>query len=481
MECKGEDIYDVEKVRQPRYKYVTVEPSMFFYMMAFMVTTVFEQNFFVFRACTVNHGYSEEVCYNISSYVDINKEVQKTTSIFHQWNGIANHIAPLVLAFFLGSYSDKRGRKILIVAGMLGKLFYSIMFTLNTMNAWPVEYLIFTATFPCALTGADLAIFAGCFAYVADVSSMKNRSLRVGILDAVYMSTMPTGIAIGNVLFYKVFDKSFTAIFAVNSGLMVIATAYSILCLDWQTRIEQKSLKEAGVKNPITDFFSSGNIKQTIVTLTKQRPGNRRLFLWFLLISMVFYTFQRDEKQVMYLYTTNVFKWDANDFSHFRTYLSTAYVLLMLLGIPLMTKLFNWRDTIIIMVGAASHICGHLIYANATAETTMYIGASAAALGPCVVPLLRAMASKVLPPAEKGVAYAFLSVMEKAVGLVASIVYSQIYNATLDTSPNTFFYFTVATQVAVFLLAMAMECMLKGGRIESYLDQDERRISKTST
>lgn len=64
-------------------------------------------------------------------------------------------------------------------------------------SAWPVEYIIYTAAFPSALTGADLAIFAGCFAYIADVSSLKNRTLRVGILDVVYLSTMPSGVALG--------------------------------------------------------------------------------------------------------------------------------------------------------------------------------------------------------------------------------------------------------------------------------------------
>lgn len=61
-----------------------------------------------------------------------------------------------------------------------------------------MEYVIYTAAFPSALTGADLAIFAGCFSYIADVSSLKNRTFRIGILDVAYLSTMPTGVAIGN-------------------------------------------------------------------------------------------------------------------------------------------------------------------------------------------------------------------------------------------------------------------------------------------
>lgn len=49
---------------------------MFFYMMAYMITSVVEQTFYVFKACTINHGYSEDICHNISSYPSINVEVQ---------------------------------------------------------------------------------------------------------------------------------------------------------------------------------------------------------------------------------------------------------------------------------------------------------------------------------------------------------------------------------------------------------------------
>ncbi|XP_045784698.1 solute carrier family 46 member 3 isoform X1 [Maniola jurtina] len=471
-----------ENTPQPWYKIITVEPVMFFYMMAFMITSVIEQTFYVFRTCTVNHGYSEEICYDISKYSDINKEVQVTVSIFHQWNGIAGHVVPLLLAFFLGSYSDKRGRKVLLCAGLLGKLFFSLMITLNTMKQWPIEYVIYTATFPSALTGADLSIFAGCFAYIADVTSVQSRTLRVGILDVVYLSTMPTGVAIGNLLYTRVVNKSFTAMFAINSCLMLVSTIYCFVFLEWQTRPEQQSLREAQVTNPIRDFFDLSNIKQTMVTLTKKRSNNRRLFLWFLLISMAFYTFQRDEKQVMYLYTTNVFEWDATAFSHFRTYLSTAYVIVMLLVIPLFTKILNWRDTIIVMLGAAAHMAGHFTYAHAQTGSTMYIGATAAALGPCVAPLIRSMTSKVLAPSERGVAYAFLSVMENAVAMFASVIYSQLYNAVLNTPYiNAIFYLTMSTQAVVFVLSLAMELMLKGRRLDTLLDQESINISEGSS
>ncbi|XP_052752477.1 proton-coupled folate transporter isoform X2 [Galleria mellonella] len=470
------------KEKAPWYKYITVEPPMFLYMMAYMITSVIEQTFYVYQACTVNHGYSSEICYNISNNEEVNREVQVTVSTFHQWNGIASHVVPLILAFFLGSYSDKRGRKFILLAGLVGKLYFSATITLNALKAWPVEYVIYTAAFPSALTGADLAIFAGCFSYLADVTSVKNRTLRVGILDVVYLSTMPTGVAIGNLLYKYVVNRSFTVMFAINTSLMVCATLYCLFFLEWQTRPEQKSLREANVKNIVKDFFDFNNIKQTLITLTKKRHNNRRLYLWFLLLSMAFYTFQRDERPVMYLYASKVFKWDATNFSNFRTYLSAAYVLAMLFGIPIMTKLFKWRDTVIIMLGATAHICGHLAYAHATSGKLMYVGATIAALGPCVAPLIRSMTSKVLPAAERGVAYAFLSVMENAVALFASVIYSQLYKATLNTKYiNSIFYLTMSTQVIVFILTVIIDIMLKGKKIEVLADQEERQIAERET
>lgn len=54
-----------------------------------------------------------------------------------------------------------------------------------------------------------------------------------------------------------------------------------------------------------------------------------------------------------------------------------------------------------------------------------------------------------------GVAYAFLSVMENAVAMFASIIYSQLYKATLDTDfVNSIFYLTIFTQVVVFTLTL---------------------------
>jgi PCFT/HCP family folate transporter-like MFS transporter 1/3 len=57
---------------------ITVEPVMFLYMMAFMLTSVVEQAFFVDKACRANLNFSDNICSNLadSQYKEYNKKVQ---------------------------------------------------------------------------------------------------------------------------------------------------------------------------------------------------------------------------------------------------------------------------------------------------------------------------------------------------------------------------------------------------------------------
>lgn len=58
------------------YKKISVEPTMFLYMFAFMLTSVVEQAFYLNKACVTNHGYSQEICDNLNQNDTIKAEVQ---------------------------------------------------------------------------------------------------------------------------------------------------------------------------------------------------------------------------------------------------------------------------------------------------------------------------------------------------------------------------------------------------------------------
>lgn len=117
-----------------------------------------------------------------------------TVSEFHQWNDIAGHVMPIILAMFYGNWSDRRGRKLPLILGLTGKLVYSFMIVINSMMInWNLNMVVYTATLPMSILGGDVAIFSSCFAYISDISSVQQRTMRITILDVVYLSTMPSG------------------------------------------------------------------------------------------------------------------------------------------------------------------------------------------------------------------------------------------------------------------------------------------------
>lgn len=444
------------------YQKITVEPSMFLYMMAFMLTSVIEQVFFLYKACTVNHGYSHDVCINIENYQDIKKEVQITTSTFHMWNNIAMYVVPIVLALFLGAWSDRRGRKLPLILGLIGKFIYSVMIVVNTrMTNWPVEYIIYTATIPSVLTGADIAIFASCFAYISDVTTVEDRTIRITILDATYLSTMPIGVAIGTLIYNRT-AKSFTVMFVINASLLLASIVYSAVRLKSRTTDRQVSIRELRCYQMPADFFDRNHVVNSLQTFFKKRTMNRRIYLYILMIAMSFYTFQRDEKPKMYLYTQLKFNWDADKYSYFKTYQSAAYVIMMFLGVPLFTKVLGMRDTFIIMIGATAHASARFVYIFAQVDWLLYVGATISSLGPVVAPVLRSMISKMVPGSERGIIFSFLSVFDNAVPLFSGVLYTQVYNASINSYPQAFFWLTMGTQAMVFALTLGVHISLSG-------------------
>lgn len=160
--------------------------------------------------------------------------------------------------------------------------------------------------------------------------------------------------------------------FTINASLLFLAIVYSFIRLDWRTNEKQRPLSEAN--NVFTDFFDGDHVVQTVSTICKRRPNRQRTYLLILILSMAFYTFQRDEKPMMYLYVQLVLKWTFDTFSNFKTYVSALQGVILLCAIPLLSKVFHWRDTYIMMLGALCHSVARVFYATATVGWLLYVG-----------------------------------------------------------------------------------------------------------
>lgn len=228
---------------------------------------------------------------------------------------------------------------------------------------------------------------------------------------------------------------------------------FHFFTLQWMTNDRQRPITEVSWKRILPDFFDREHVVESFRTMTKPRDSFRRAYLWIFMITMLFYTFQRDEKPMTFLYTQYKFHWDTEMYSNFKAFQSTAYIIMMLLGIPLMDTFLGWTDTTIAMLGAAAHAIARLFFAFAQIGWVFYVGGLVSGLGPVVGPVLRSLTSKVVPSSERGKVFALLSVCDNSVPLISGVLYSQVYIATIGVFPGIFFL-TIATQIIVFILML---------------------------
>lgn len=153
--------------------------------------------------------------------------------------------------------------------------------------------------------------------------------------------------------------------FILNASFIFLSIIYSFLALkvsqyysnivkfikfsysfQWQTTTKQRLITELSFIGMIKDYFDKNHVIDSFKTLSKKRDELRRLYLWIFMVAMALYTFQRDEKPMTYLYTQLKFNWDVQSYSDFKVFQSTAYVVAMLVGVPIFSKLLGFRDTV---------------------------------------------------------------------------------------------------------------------------------------
>lgn len=434
---------------------ISVEPTMFLFLLAFMITNIYEQELFIQKVCRGNLNLTDDICDHIhnSTNAEYKITIQQQVSKFLIKESVVAYLFPVIMALFMGSFSDKFGRKAPLLCGLFGKFIYSTMLAVNAhQRSWPVETILYTATLPCALTGADVAIFASCFAYMADVSTLKTRTLRITILDAIYLGAIPIGISIGSALYHHtdIFYHNIGRLFTLNAVLVALSILYSFIFLRWQTTKMQKSIC---LRTICCDFFDWRHARDTIRVLIRSRPRYKRLFLWAILVAMMLYTFQREEWQYLFLFARFKLQWTTERYSLFKTVKSAIFFPVLLWGAS-MARWLGWRETSLVFLGAGAHIAARLCYYFAPSDGWFFVGGVICGVGPLVGPMLRAMVSKVVLANERGKVYSVLSVCDNAIPLISGIIYPIVYQATLNEGGTGVFMLTIASQFCVFLLIL---------------------------
>ncbi|XP_070573682.1 proton-coupled folate transporter-like [Ptychodera flava] len=137
------------------------------------------------------HNYSPHTS---GSVCDVNKsdpnyilgeKVQSEASYWLLYFEVVSAVLTLFSGMLLGSYSERGGgRKTVLLVSVVGLALHVFCVLLVLILSLPIGYL-FIAEIIRGVTGNTFTVMAMSFAFIADISSEKNRTIRMIILEAM--------------------------------------------------------------------------------------------------------------------------------------------------------------------------------------------------------------------------------------------------------------------------------------------------------
>ncbi|XP_023700914.1 proton-coupled folate transporter [Paramormyrops kingsleyae] len=401
----------------PRRLGVTVEPVLFLSMfsLALQMPLYTQYLWERFSAAVGYDGTATRGCGNSSGPPDaLEKEVETLTAHWSMYINLGGFAVGVVMVTLLGSWSDRVGRKPVLVIASLGLALQATIYLLVMYLQLPVRWFL-VGRLLGALTGDFNAILAGCFAYVADVSSGRSRTFRVAVLEA---SLGVAGMLAGAIGGPWRRAQGYTSPFWLALACNLAAAAYVFVFVS-----------ESVSPEPAARFLTPEH-HAAFRRLYCAGGWRRRGLLWlYLLCFFVVVTVHFGSRDLYVLYElSEPLCWGPELVGLGSAALYLAY-LSSLLGLRVMQCCLE--DSWVAVAGLVSNVAGLVVISLARSTGLMFTGYGLCFLFLATTPVLRSKMSKLAGPSEQGALFASVACVEGLCALVASGVFSSLYPVTL--------------------------------------------------
>ncbi|XP_074030483.1 probable peptidoglycan muropeptide transporter SLC46 isoform X1 [Leptinotarsa decemlineata] len=423
---------------------ITVEPMLACYIIPSVLASLATQNLNLEKACRVNLGYTTEVCDALTerrtqNYTMEEQQVQQLVASMGVWKTILQSALPAFLIMFIGSWSDRWGkRKPCMLFPIVGEFMtvVGLMVCVFFFNELPMEVAGFVEGFFPAITGGWFTMFMGVFSYIADVTTVEMRTLRIGIVNVFCSLGIPIGLALSGILYKTI---GFYGVFSISAVMYIISLYYGYKHIKEPKKIDEPTLPDRPCAF-FRDFFDVQHLMDTFNVAFKRGENNRRTKVMLLmLVVMVVIGPMHGEMGVSYLFTRYKFNWDEVDFSIFSTYNMVTNLIGTSVSVGVFSHALKIDDAVIGIYSCMSKILSGFVYGFATTSLIFYLGSIVEILNGTSFIAMRSIASKLVPTDELGKVNSLFGACEALMPLVYGPMYNATYAATLNWMPGAFY------------------------------------------
>ncbi|KAG8192197.1 hypothetical protein JTE90_009960 [Oedothorax gibbosus] len=408
-----------------------IEPVMFLFMFSFILNTTCLTNMMMDKACLFYLNYTKAICDNLSDirYKDERDEVE---IVANNYNLYLNFLAPIgaFVVIFLTPWSDKYGRKPLLLSALFGFLANDIGIILCTVYFDSPLYFILVSNIPTQLSGGFICIMTVIYSHVSEVSTPESRSLKYTFLQIAFGVAVTLGALTGGQL-YKHYH--YLGVYYTMSAGHCIAIIWVIFFVPETRGVDLK----VPLFQKFKDFFTSQNFTDGLKTCLKYRENQGRTALWLLLLSSCTIALTYEVyTDIAYVYAHHMYHWDPTMYSLMWTFFSFSEMLVVLILTPLLIKGFNLSDPVIGIIGSVSIICKNIFLAFAYQLWLYYVSNISGFLNGLGNLAVRSLISKLVLEEELGRVFSFLATCEAIVPLLGSAIITKIFNAAIKVFPG---------------------------------------------
>ncbi|XP_018576193.1 proton-coupled folate transporter isoform X2 [Anoplophora glabripennis] len=431
---------------------VTVEVPLFLSFFSFMLSGSVYTNLIIYRTCYLSLGYNKTECALLGTVYNndtekLEKLVEPDAAVVNMVRSTIESLFSVLLCFFVGPWSDKFGRKPVIILNLIGTtvsfVLLSIFSFFENMSPW---YSI-VCSVPGLVTGGGAAYITVILSYITDITNNETRGIRMAVFEAVLAGGILVGNISGSYLFYA---TNYVWVFTISTGICGLGLLYTIFFIP-------ESVQNPETQGKIRGFFDISNLGDMVKTTFKRREYFiRSIILLNLLILTIHIFIMNGDGSIMFLYLREKFDWTLTKFTLFNSATSVVWIIGTMGGTYILHKLCNIKEAALILVGLISTTAGSLLQGFGKADWYLYTAGGVRCLGGVISPMSRSLISKLIPDDEIGKIFSMIMASEFLIGLGASPLYTAIYNGTINSDPAFFNYLSAGLFAVNMILTVTI-------------------------
>ena len=359
-----------------------------------------------------------------------------------------------------------------VLLGNLLGLLQIVFFNELGINTLIASYVI------ASLIGSFQAGLTLSFAYISANSTEANRALKFFTFDVSYV----VGLSIGSLVSGQLLGQSswingseirnYSSVYLIGacsalcSILWVSFGVRSINKLDNKlsdngTGSERDSDEEEG-KISFRDVIKEAlNLKAIVLSfknaLAKHTKSKQKQILILISAVIIIQLEQIGMYRILYSYTQRVYRWNYEIYSIVSTVSTVTNPVVSIITLPLLTKVFKLLDIEIAVIGMVSLLMSTIPIGSILTPAGFYCRIIFGVFASMLNPSIRSKLSKIIHPKETTKIFAAMTIMEVLCPFLSTLLYTEIFNATISGYPSLIFQISAMTLFVPLILLMFIE------------------------